>query len=160
MSGPRALARRAYLAYAAYFALGLAAGLAPAAAAAPACGPEADLRAARPFVLVVAAGGEGLKRSEAYGDWQWYLQSFIERRRGGLAVHQVTAARARKLLKNWPAGLQNATLFANPRGKGLLHRGLVLEPEVYQIGKAFAEDGPPAPEAASFGLEPFELKPR
>jgi len=157
MSGPRAPALRAY---AACLALGLAAGLAPAAAATTACGPEADLRAARPFVLVVAAGGDGLKRSEAYGDWQSYLQSFIEQRRGDLAVHQVTAARARKLLRNWPSGLQNATLFANPQGKGLLHRGLVLEPEVYRIGKAFAEGGPPAPEAASFGLHPFVLKPR
>lgn len=157
MSCRRAPALRAYLAG---LALALACGLASAAAVKPACGPEADLRAARPFVLVVAASGDGLKRSEAYGDWQWYLQSFIERRRGGLAVHQVTAARARKLLKNWPDGLQHATLFANRRGKGLLHRGLVLEPEVYRIGKAFAEDGAPAPEAASFGLEPFELKPR
>jgi hypothetical protein len=138
-------------------ALAFAAGLASASAP---CGAEADMQAAHAFVLVVIDKGDRIKRSEAYGDWKSYLQSFIERRRGELPVHQVTPEQARLLLANWPRGLRSATLFANPQGKGLLHRGLVLEPKVYQIGKAFAERDAMTPEAASFGLEPFNLQPR
>ena len=148
-------------------ALGFSAGLAsasagaltsPGVAASATDGPTVDMQAARAFVLVVVGADDHLKRSEAYGDWQSHLQSFIARRRGGLPVHQVTPARARMLLPTWPREVRNATLFAHPQGRGLLHRGLVLEPQVYLIGKAFAEGGLLAPEAASFGLELFNWK--
>jgi hypothetical protein len=124
--------------------------------------PEADLLARRAFVLVVIDGADRrLKGSEAYGDWQAYLQSFVARRRGELPVHQVSPEQARKLLPSWPSGLRNATLFVSvpsPQPRGLLHRGLVLEPQVYLIGKSFAEGGEESKQAASFGLEPFDLK--
>lgn len=130
----------------------------PAAVAQADAGMKADLQSPHGFMLVVVDLGEGLEHSEAYGDWQWYLQSFIERRRGELPVHRITPQQSRALLPNWPSGLRSATLFANPHGSGLLHRGLVLEPMVYQIGKQFAEYGVVAPESASFGLEPFSWK--
>lgn len=124
--------------------------------------PEADLLARRAFVLVVIDGSDRrLTGSEAYGDWQAYLQSFVARRRGELPVHQVSPEQARKLLPSWPSSLHNATLFVSvpsPQPKGLLHRGLVLEPQVYLIGKAFAEGGAESKQATSFGLEPFDLK--
>ncbi len=135
------------------------AGLAADVSAPVAADPPLQLPTAQPFVLVVADNSARLKRSEAYGDWQAYLTSFIERRRGDLPVHQVGPEKARMLLPNWPRGLRNGTLFVNAQGKGLLHRGLVLEPKVYEIGKAFAERGPTAPEAARYGLAPFRWKP-
>ncbi|MDM0114744.1 hypothetical protein QTI66_21505 [Variovorax sp. J22R133] len=127
----------------------------PVSSVAAGASPEADLRAHRAFVLVVIDEADGkLKSSEAYGDWQSYLQSFAKRR-GDLPVHQVSPERARKLLPAWPRDLRNATLFANPQRRGLLHRGLVLEPQVYLLGKAFAEGGPVPADATRFGLEVF-----
>lgn len=123
------------------------------------CKLQDDMRADRAFVLVVVDNADRkLKSSEAYGDWQSYLQSFIKRGRGELPVHEVTPEQVRKVLTKWPRGLRNGTLFATPKGHGLLHRGLVLEPQIYLIGKAWAEGGSAAPEAASYGLEPFTWK--
>lgn len=120
---------------------------------------EGVLRSGRPFVLVVSDGRDRrLQRSEAYGDWQAYLQSFVERRRGDLTVHHASPEQAQRLLAKWPPDLRNATLFAHPNGTGLLHRGLVLEPEVYTIGKTFAEEGVSSGRAADHGLESFNWK--
>ena len=107
-------------------------------------------------LVVVDTADRKLQASEAYGDWQTYLKTFVERNRGALPVHQVTPDRARALLPQWPRGARNGTLFLNARGQGLLHRGLVLEPQTYVIGKDYAQGGNMLPETPSYGLEAFK----
>ena len=54
--------------------------------------------------------------------------------------------------------LVNATLFVNTSGHALVHKGLVLEPQVYVLGTAFIETGALTPEAASYGLVEIEVR--
>lgn len=154
-----ARAWRLWLAAALLAGLGVSLASAPASPSGTAARAAADMRAGRAFVLVVVdAGDRRLAASEAYGDAHAYLRSFVERSRGEPPVHQLTPAAVRTLLPKWPRSLRNATLFAQPQGRGLLHRGLVLEPAVYAIGKDFIERDTLAAEAGSHGLEPFEWK--
>ena len=109
-------------------------------------------------LVVIDTADRKLQASEAYGDWQTYLQTFVESNRGALPVHQVTPDRVRALLPQWPRNARNGTLFLNAQGQGLLHRGLVLEPQTYVIGKGFAQGGSMVPESANYGLEAFKRK--
>lgn len=119
----------------------------------------AEVRAGRAFVAVlIDSDDRRLRASEAYADWQAYLQPFVREGRGALPVFTLKPRQARQQLKALSRRQGNGTLFVNAQGQALLHDGLVLEPQVYLIGRAFAEGGAATPEAASYGLKPLALK--
>lgn len=114
----------------------------------------ADLRAGRAFVAVVIDQRDPrLLASEAYADWHAYFRRFAASGRGALPVYKLSPKRALLQLPALGKRVRNATVFVDVRGRGLLHEGLVLEPQVYAIGRAFAETGEVAAEARNAGLE-------
>ncbi len=137
------------------FLLVLLAGIGQACASDPGtkASPAADLRAGRPFVLVVIdQSDKALLASEAYGDWHGYYQQFASSGHGAVPVYTLSPKLARASVPALGAGAGNATAFVDASGRALVHDGLVLEPQVYVIGRAFAEKGEVAPRAEDYGL--------
>lgn len=121
--------------------------------------PATELRAGRPFVLVVIDDADkALVASEAYGDWHAGYERFVASGHGALPVYTLAPRLARASLPALGASAANATVFVDAAGRGLMHEGLVLEPRVYVIGRAFAETGEVAPQAQDYGLRPTALK--
>ncbi len=135
-------------------------GLARASGAAVPTDAPADLQAGRPFVAVVVDQRDRrLVASEAYADWQAYHRRFVASVRGSLPVYTLAPARARQQLPALGKQVRNATVFVDALGRGLVHEGLVLEPLVYEIGRAFAHTGEIAPQARDAGLQLRVIKP-
>lgn len=137
-----------------------AGGAAAQAPPAAATGIAADLHRGRAFVAVlVDQTNQRLLASEAYGDWHSYYQQFSRRALGQqLTVHTVSPDEGRAQLPALPRDTVNATVFVDAAGRALLHRGLVLEPQVYELGRAFLAGTPPNHEMRSYGLLPLTLK--
>ena len=115
--------------------------------------PAGDLRAGRPFVLVVIdQADKALQASEAYGDWHGYYERFVASGHGGVPVYTLSPERAQAVVPGLGASAGSATVFVDASGRGLVHDGLVLEPQVYVIGRAFAERGEVAAQARDYGL--------
>ena len=131
---------------------------APSAAVAEA-DMQRDLKAGHAFVAVlIDQKNKTLLASEAYADWHAYFTQFRDRIQGRYKVHTLSPARGRTLLRHLGKTLVNATLFVNTSGHALVHKGLVLEPQVYVLGTAFIETGALTPEAASYGLVEIEVR--
>ena len=131
---------------------------APSAGVAEA-GVQRNLRAGQAFVAVlIDQQNKTLLASEAYADWHAYFTQFRDRIQGRYKVHTLSPARGRTLLRHLGKTLVNATLFVNTSGHALVHKGLVLEPQVYVLGTAFIETGALTPEAASYGLVEIDVR--
>lgn len=131
---------------------------APSAAVAEA-DMQRDLKAGHAFVAVlIDQKNKTLLASEAYADWHAYFTQFRDRIQGRYKVHTLSPARGKTLLRHLGKTLVNATLFVNTSGHALVHKGLVLEPQVYVLGTAFIETGALTPEAASYGLVEIEVR--
>jgi hypothetical protein len=121
--------------------------------------PAADLRAGRPFVAVLVDQKDpGLLASEAYADWHAYYERFVASGHGAVPVYTLTPASGHAQLPKLGTATGNATVFVDAQGRGLFHDGLVLEPEVYVIGRNFAERGEISPQAEAYGLRLKSLK--
>ena len=157
---PLLRAALAWAALACFFApLTAAAAAPPNGAAAAEAGIRHDLKAGRAFVAVlIEQKSKKLLASEAYADWQAYFAPFQQGAQGRFHVHTLPPARGRALLRHLGKRTGNATVFVNARGRALLHPGLVLEPQVYELGTAFIERGEVAPEAASYGMVEISVK--
>jgi hypothetical protein len=129
----------------------------PAGAAGPI---TTDLQRGHAFVAVlIDQSSPRLLASEAYGDWHSYYQQFSRRAQAQqLAVHTVEPAAGRAQLPALPRDTVNATLFVDASGRALLHRGLVLEPQVYVLGRAFIAGQALNDEMRAYGLLPLTLK--
>lgn len=131
---------------------------APSAAVAEA-DMQRDLKAGHAFVAVlIDQKNKTLLASEAYADWHAYFTQFRDRIQGRFKVHTLSPARGRTLLRHLGKTLVNATLFVNTSGHALVHKGLVLEPQVYVLGTAFIETGALTPEATSYGLVEIDVR--
>jgi hypothetical protein len=110
----------------------------------------------RPFTAVVAPAGA--VAGEAAEDEAEYFRRFVERAHGRIDVHRLSPAAAAAAWPGWPLALQRATVFVDAGGRALLYRGRIVEPEVYEQGRHFAETGTATDEAAAWGLAPFDLR--
>lgn len=133
------------------------------ASAPSAAGAEADmqrdLKAGHAFVAVlIDQKNKTLLASEAYADWHAYFTQFRDRIQGRFKVHTLSPARGITLLRHLGKTLVNTTLFVNTSGHALVHKGLVLEPQVYVLGTAFIETGAVTPEAATYGLVEIDVR--
>lgn len=132
---------------------------AEASGAAPSSSAASDLRAGRAFVAVLIDGTDKrLLASEAYADWHAYYTQFAEHGHGQTPVYTLSPERGRALFARLSRTTGNASLFVNACGQALLHDGLVLEPQVYDIGRAFAEGAAITPQAKAYGLTPLSLR--
>ena len=120
---------------------------------------ESALALGQTFVAVVVDDhNPALTGSEAYADWKAYFLDFEAKCAGRLAIHKMSPARAKRVQALDLAGERNATLFVRGDGHALIHRGLVLEPQIYDDGLEFLRSGRPSPEAAAYGLIEMDLK--
>lgn len=121
----------------------------------------AELRAGRPFVLVVAPSAPGrIANSEAYAGWQSYLGDFVQSRPADIAVLRLALADYRRLVAAPAWRDAFGTLFIRGGRRALLHRGLVLEPRIYELGVAFLRTGSSSREAGTFGMVEMAVRRR
>ena len=118
----------------------------------------ASQAAGRPFVLVVAPRRPN-KGSEAYADWQSYLEAFSTRVGSEVPIYTLSADHFRKIVKTPRLRSSFATLFSNG-AQVLFHDGMVLEPHVYSVGLQFIRDRSIAAAAADHGLKSTKLERR
>lgn len=140
---------------------GASGGVSVDASSSAASAPDlaAALNAHQPFVAVLVDRADAkLAATEAYADWYGCYQQFVKQGRGDLPVHVLTPARARAHLPALRDNNGPATLFVNAEGQALVHQGLVLEPQVYVMGRAFAEGGRPPERMADYGLTAVRLR--
>jgi hypothetical protein len=106
---------------------------------------RAALKSGRPVVLVVQPSGPAAT-GEAYGDWAEYLNAFAAREKS-VKVVKLSDRRYSELVTSPQLDKPYNTLFLRDAGHALLYRGMILEPDIYNKGKAYMA-GKPGPEPA------------
>jgi hypothetical protein len=112
----------------------------------------AALRTGKPIVLVIASPAPAKPTDEAYGDWADALNDFAAHADPSVRIIKVTP-RAYHLAITAPRiSGQFGTLFIRDLNHALLHRGMILEPQVYSLGQDFILQQTEQPSAKTYGL--------
>jgi hypothetical protein len=118
----------------------------------------AALRTGKPVVLVIANPAPAKPTDEAYGDWTGALNDFAAHADPSVRIIRVTArAYHLAIATPWISG-QFGTLFVRDLNHALLHRGMILEPQVYRLGQDFILQQTEQPSAKTYGLSPTTVR--
>ena len=112
----------------------------------------AALRTGKPIILVIASPAPASPTAEAYGAWADVLNGFAAHADPAVRIIKVTP-RAYHLAITAPRiSGQFGTLFVRDLNHALLHRGMIVEPQVYRLGQDFIlQQTEPSP-AKTYGL--------
>lgn len=94
---------------------------------------------------------------EAYADWAEYLNDFAIREKS-VRIVKLTPRRYSELVGAPKLSGSYNTLFLRDAENALLYRGMILEPEVYAIGKDYMTSKSWAQSTRSAGLEKVTLE--
>ena len=128
-------------------------------AAAPVNEIRTALQTGHPVVLVVQGAAQA-ESSEAYGDWASYLNQFAGRAGSSVNIVKLSLQRYSELVSKPKLKGAYNTLFLRDGSRGLLYRGMILEPDVYRIGQAYMTGKPGDPPVAREGLEEVAMQVR
>jgi hypothetical protein len=118
----------------------------------------AALRTGKPIILVIASPTPARPTDEAYGDWADVLNDFAAHADPGVRIIKVTP-RAYHLAITAPRiSGQFGTLFVRDLNHALLHRGMIVEPQVYRLGQDFILQQTEPSSAKTYGLSPTTIR--
>ena len=110
----------------------------------------------QPVVLAVWNGTPAKPTDETYGDWADALNNFHSSAQ--VKVITLTSREYRIAIAGPRLSGQFATLFIRDLDHALLYRGMILEPQVYQLGQSYMlEQSEPSPSSA-YGLRPTTIR--
>jgi hypothetical protein len=116
----------------------------------------AALKTGRSMVVVVQPRARDESR-EAYADWAEYLNDFAAQDKS-VRIIKLTPWRYSELVTAPKLSRPYNTLFLRDAGHALLYRGMILEPEIYRIGKAYMTAKPADQSVHREGLEEVKLE--
>jgi hypothetical protein len=118
----------------------------------------AALRTGMPVILVIASPAPARPTDEAYGDWADALNDFAAHADPSVRIIRVTArAYHLAIATPWISG-QFGTLFIRDLNHALLHRGMIVEPQVYRLGQDFILQQTEPSSAKTYGLSPTTIR--
>ena len=112
----------------------------------------AALRTGKPIILVIANPAPAKPTDEAYGDWADALNDFAAHVDPSVRIISVTARAYHLAIATPRISGQFGTLFVRDLNHALLHRGMIVEPQVYRLGQDFILQQTEQPSAKTYGL--------
>lgn len=122
---------------------------------------DTAFHAGQPFVLVVTGDSQkAADTNEAYADWAEYLNAFRVQTDPRIKIVKVTALQYPELIVEPKPKDKYATLFVRDAEHVLLYDGMILEPQVYQLGLAYLKDHSDGKASSSNGLRKVSIRRR
>jgi hypothetical protein len=122
---------------------------------------DAAFHAGQPFILVITGGKpKPADDNETYADWAEYLNAFRAQTDSRIKIVKVTALQYPELIIEPKPKDKYATLFVRDSEHGLLYDGMILEPQVYQLGLAYLQDHPDGKANLANGLKDVSVRRR
>ena len=112
----------------------------------------AALRTGHPVVLVIANTTAAKSTDEAYGDWADALNTIAAHKGPGITIVKQTPRSYRLSVASPRIFGQFGTLFIRDLNHVLLHRGMILEPQVYRMGENYMLQRADQSQAKAYGL--------
>jgi hypothetical protein len=117
----------------------------------------AELDRGNPIVIVVWNETAPKSTDESYGDWADTLNNFAARADGRVKIIKMAALAYRLAVVAPRISGQFATLFVRNLQNTLLYQGMILEPQVYQLGQNYILAQTESPAATKYGLTPTAI---